>query len=73
MPQKYAIKAANIGRKKSKSKAKLVEWEARAHSQEIKDVPVEVSTIKSQPKLLCPQLDVRWNFLIYYTLWTLSF
>ena len=50
MPQKYAVKAANISRKKLKSKAKLIEWEARVHSRGIRDVPVEVSTMESRPK-----------------------
>jgi hypothetical protein len=42
------IKAKNLRR--SKSKAKLVEWETRVYSRGIRDVPVEVRAVESQPK-----------------------
>jgi hypothetical protein len=42
------VKAASLRREKSK--AKVIEWETRAHSRGIRDVPVEVSAMKSQQK-----------------------
>ena len=52
MPQKHAVKAANIGQKKlkSKSKSKLIEWEERVSSRGIRDVLVKVSIMESQLK-----------------------
>src|SRR5258708_34084137 len=44
-----AVKAANLHR--TKSKAKVIEWETQVYSQGIRDVPVEVSGTESQPKL----------------------
>jgi len=43
------VKATNLRRAKSK-KAKVVEWESRVYSRGIRDVPVEVSAMASQPK-----------------------
>ena len=42
------VKAANLRR--MKSKAKVIEWETRVYSRGIRDVPVEVSGMESQPK-----------------------
>jgi hypothetical protein len=42
------VKTAN--RRKARSKAKVIEWEAREHSRGTRDVPVEVSTAASQQK-----------------------
>jgi hypothetical protein len=41
------VKAANLRR--AKSKAKVIEWESRAYSRGVRDVPVEVSAAASQP------------------------
>ena len=42
------VKAVSL--RQGKSKAKVIEWETWVHSQGIRDVPVEVSATKSQPK-----------------------
>ena len=42
------VKAAKL--RQAKSKAKVIEWEAREHSRGIRDVPVEVSAMESQRK-----------------------
>jgi len=42
------VKAVNLCR--AKSKAKVVEWETRVHSQGVRDVPVEVSAMESRSK-----------------------
>ena len=42
------VKTAN--RRKARSKAKVIEWEAREHSRGTRDVPVEVSAVASQRK-----------------------
>ena len=41
------VKAANL--RQEKSKAKVIEWESRAYSRGVRDVPVEVSAAASQP------------------------
>ena len=43
------VKAANFRR--TKLKAKVIEWETREHSRGIRDVPVEVTDMTSRPKL----------------------
>jgi hypothetical protein len=49
MPKKCdTVKAANLRR--TKSKAKVIEWESREYSRGIRDVPVEVVDLKSRPK-----------------------
>src|SRR5260370_28903480 len=49
MPRnRETVKAVNIHQ--AKSKAKLIEWEPRVHSQGTRDVPVEVSSMESQSK-----------------------
>ena len=51
MPRKKSYetaKAANLRR--PKSRAKLIEWEARKYSRGIRYVPVEASDMASQPK-----------------------
>jgi hypothetical protein len=49
MPRnRETVKVANIHR--AKSKAKLIEWEPRVRSRGTRDVPVEVSSMESQPK-----------------------
>jgi hypothetical protein len=42
------VKAVDLRR--AKSRAKVIEWETRAHSRGVRDVPVEVSVTASQPK-----------------------
>jgi hypothetical protein len=50
MPKKsVTVKAASLRR--SKLKAKVIEWEPREHSRGIRDVPVEVTDAASRPKL----------------------
>jgi hypothetical protein len=41
------VKAANLRR--AKSKAKVIEWEPRAYSRGVRDIPVEVSAAASRP------------------------
>src|SRR5258708_36342459 len=49
MPQNFdTVKPLNLRR--AKSKVKVIEWEMRVHSRGIRDVPVEVSAMASQPK-----------------------
>ena len=49
MPRKSdTVKA--VGHRWSKLKAKVIEWEPREHSRGIRDVPVEVIDMASQPK-----------------------
>jgi hypothetical protein len=50
MPKKNrdTVKAANFRR--TKLKAKVIEWEPREHSRGIRDVPVEVTDMTSRPK-----------------------
>lgn len=45
---RHTVKAADIHR--AKSKVKVIEWESRVHSRGIRDVPVEVRSMESQPK-----------------------
>lgn len=42
------VKAAKFGQAKSRSK--VIEWETRQYSRGTREVPVEVSTMESQPK-----------------------
>lgn len=49
MPRNHdTVKAADLRR--AKSKAKVIEWETRAHSRGIRDVPVQVRATASQPR-----------------------
>jgi hypothetical protein len=43
-----SVKAAKVC--KDKSKAKVIEWQAQVHSRGVRDVPVEVTATRSQPK-----------------------
>ncbi len=52
-PQKHqvdfdTVKPLNLCR--ARSKVKVIEWETQVHSRGIRDVPVEVSAMASQPK-----------------------
>jgi hypothetical protein len=49
MPRKSDILKA-VNPRRSRSKAKVIEWEPRAYSRGIRDVPVEVGAMESQPK-----------------------
>ena len=42
------VKVANL--RQAKLKAKVIEWESRAHSRGVRDIPVEVSAAASRPK-----------------------
>jgi hypothetical protein len=49
MPRNHdTVKAVKMCR--SKTKAKVIEWDTRVHSRGIRNVPVEVSAAASQPK-----------------------
>jgi len=49
MPRNHdTVKAADLRR--AKSKARVIEWETRAHSRGIRDVPVQVRATASQPR-----------------------